>query len=65
MRQSMDTDESTVMFKCSDTLSSSAKDCESLSSLWLGKFYLRSYIISVAVLAERLLEGYCLFLLRS
>lgn len=27
--------------------------------------YLRSYIISVAVLAESLLEGYCLFLLRS
>lgn len=43
------------------------KDCESLSSLQLGNFfyYLRSYIISVAVLAESLLEGYCLFLLRS
>lgn len=65
MNQSTDTDESIVMFKCSDTLSSSARDCESLSSLWLGEFYLKSYIISVAVLAECLLEGYCLFLLRS
>ena len=54
-------------FKCSDTLSSSAErlwEPFPLSS-WLGKFYLKSYIVSVAVLAESLLEGYCLFLLRS